>query len=1341
MEQYGSDIQERVSVTSDASTPYVPLERQDFPAIFQALKSADADTWNESLNKLNSFLENQNEFAVENLDVIDLPMLFEVASTTTDETLRSCLLEFVGTFSSLSSDALSKTIPFLPKLVALLATGNVLDLHLILSILEEISTQHPSTEEDILQELTTLYSPLTSMKSEADVEEPRMVALIETFENCLVFDRSTLIPIFTKASVVDAVLATCLCNYSKAHASLISCCSQMMEHLSEIDNNLPDETERGNTAAFIFGVFRHLVCDKDEEVAKAAASFIGEDRNELNGLMRIMFSDSLDAIKSLVLQIALKPLHTVGVPCEYALLRFIEGEEEDETKQAVKTVFAKLWSDEDVLVDTKLQVIRGLIDSFTDLRKIAIDNGLCDFVINIGCQKSDHDQTISALVNTIIIFLVVEPISHFVCIKTLLDKGMESEQYIGSVLIDMEGALQYFVDLLVENGPSDVRKLAGSILARTLDSYNDGVSRREAAAKFLTSSATRPKLLSLLDSDNVEIVNAGLHLLGEILSGEPGFSFRDEDEPEAPCPSKDIIVSKELVEKTVQLLKSPPIAVEALYLLSQFTWEYKRGFELLKTAFEAVVPTADVFFFQSLYGEYVNRHTGRQRRVIAEAAFKAGGLQRVFALLEQDYTTVEARRAAVESVRVLLAADSADVAVGRKSARLAHVVAVLLTDDTVESLKVARFMIRLLSYSFADADADSIDLDAWKGEITSETVQQLMKWAGKGPDVVDVHAEEEADDEDIIAKRQKASQDYEEVLSAVAEILKGLRSILTGFYSEIIPPIIQASVARDIFEPSDLLEFMRTFITKDDECMQPLVKAIQDVLSTSQTPEFDKYYSWISSDPTMCSAFYKAGIMDYILKAYDKEPEKKDSKEGQIGEEKEIEEIEEKRADGEGEDEENEDEDVDGGDDEDEIGHLPIKLLAHIAEHIDDADDLKHIQDAFIAHDKAVSHALRFARNRDSIYDAQEVTRNLYFLAKDNQTCIDVLAKSNLYDDLIDLIPNEEVSLGRIGLLIALLAHTAPTNKLTKALTPIMKGNGPHDRKDVMELMQTLFDGSSAGKEAVLNTKPVKFVKKCLNANEIDLREVALTLLGSLFVAGSPEASDFIRLISKQIREQKEPLPKALEVLRTVLSEERAAAVVQSGLIDPLFKIAVESPASVGDMDVLVRSFGDLASLDGCRSTVVSLIKDHIGSEDALEQESSWGISHLVRQWLWTGGSGISVFVEAGGFDYALKLMHADNLYHNVKGAVLVESLAYYDDLRDQVQPWLTERQIPALLLQIQAKCLEQSTLDVAVDAKEDETPGQFKERVNLAKRWYETLSTTVKIVNGEIIEGYSPTF
>lgn len=89
----------------------------------------------------------------------------------------------------------------------------------------------------------------------------------------------------------------------------------------------------------------------------------------------------------------------------------------------------------------------------------------------------------------------------------------------------------------------------------------------------------------------------------------------------------------------------------------------------------------------------------------------------------------------------------------------------------------------------------------------------------------------------------------------------------------------------------------------------------------------------------------------------------------------------------------------------------------------------------------------------------------------------------------------------------------------------------------------------------------------------------------------------------------------------------------------------------------------------------------------------------------------------------------------------MVESFAYSEDLQSKVQLWLTQNQVPALIVQIQTKCLEELSQDVAKDLKEGETPEQFEERVKLVKTWYDTVSTALKIVNGETVEGYAPDF
>jgi len=308
---------------------------------------------------------------------------------------------------------------------------------------------------------------------------------------------------------------------------------------------------------------------------------------------------------------------------------------------------------------------------------------------------------------------------------------MDTDQTVGVALLRIEGGIDTFLDIL-EGPASEARCLAAAVLARTLDSYIDSESQRPFATATLSGDNSYPRVLAALHSDDPKTVNAAAKLLAEILAGEEGSrSWSYEEESGAPppgCPLKDKTVTPELAAYTIALLKTPDAAVGALALLCQFCWGYQRGFDIVKKAFEPVIPNADVFFFAALDGEFAGRHIGRQRRVVADAAVKAGGLDRASVLLEEEHLTPQARQAAVEGYRVMLCADSVDAIVGRENPKLPGILATLFADGSLESLKAVNFMIRLVN-----TEDFTKMIPAWIDFATPRTVEQLVRWINTLP--------------------------------------------------------------------------------------------------------------------------------------------------------------------------------------------------------------------------------------------------------------------------------------------------------------------------------------------------------------------------------------------------------------------------------------------------------------------------------------------------------------------------------------------------------------------------------------------------------------------------------
>jgi len=307
---------------------------------------------------------------------------------------------------------------------------------------------------------------------------------------------------------------------------------------------------------------------------------------------------------------------------------------------------------------------------------------------------------------------------------------MDTDQTVGVALLKIDGSIAHFLDLL-EGADSEMRCLAAAVLARTLESCIDSKSQRPLATAALSADDSYPRILAALHSHDPKTVNAVAKLLAEILADEEGsesWSYEESGAPPPVCSLKDRTVTPELAAYTIALLKRPDTAASALALLCQFCWGYQRGFDIVSKAFETVVPDADAFFFSSLDGSFVSRHVGRQRRVVADAAVKAGGLDRAAVLLEEEHASPEARQAAVEGYRVMLCADSVDAVVGRENPKLPGILATFFAEGSLESLKTVNFMIRLVS-----AEDFTKTIPAWKDFATPKTVDQLVRWINTFP--------------------------------------------------------------------------------------------------------------------------------------------------------------------------------------------------------------------------------------------------------------------------------------------------------------------------------------------------------------------------------------------------------------------------------------------------------------------------------------------------------------------------------------------------------------------------------------------------------------------------------
>jgi len=327
----------------------------------------------------------QQEFIAENLTAFEIPRMIKVAQTTTDEALCSCILEFV-TGLPLDLGTTRKTaLTYIPDLVPFLANGNVLDRQNVLNVLEQLAEDEPSSRELILQCAKIMYEPMRKFEPQTDVDELKLISLIESFENTYLYGREHTRKIFVQAFAFDVTITSMLVEKQhKVRLAAQSCLTQVVEYIDEVNENVPDEVSRGMILASIVSAYFQQVADENKEVAEVAAQFLASDNEAISQLVVTLVVDKPDVVVSLILQLAQKAANTVGVPCEFALIKNLENE--DATKSVVDG-FRKMWQDEDIPSENKFGILSGLIDSFTLIREAALKGGLCEFIIKASKEE------------------------------------------------------------------------------------------------------------------------------------------------------------------------------------------------------------------------------------------------------------------------------------------------------------------------------------------------------------------------------------------------------------------------------------------------------------------------------------------------------------------------------------------------------------------------------------------------------------------------------------------------------------------------------------------------------------------------------------------------------------------------------------------------------------------------------------------------------------------------------------------------------------------------------------------------------------------------------------------
>ncbi|KAG5650800.1 hypothetical protein H0H81_011011 [Sphagnurus paluster] len=711
--------------------------RVNFTPLLNDLEFGDAEQQNAALAKFLSLLCEEEAFTSTHVPP-HAPALFRILHVLAREplmeeqsALKTSLLQFICSLFTLDHES---SRAHLDTLLAFFVQGDSVDRYYILDALEQLA----AATDDPASRAAMTASVKSHLYNGADGDAARFAG-VEALENALLCGREHCTKLFFDAGAYACVLSalTTPAPDEKLRIAALSCLAHVYAHVQSggtapADDDDPALTLTTTTAAITRAAMRCLR-DVSADVVLAATGFLHATAEEAE--VRAEFADDPAALCALVVALAGKPEGTVGTGPDWLLAKLGEGGGAGDV--LLRGAFEALWTagDADVDVGVKLQVLRALKDTFLDIRVAAFRAGASELILQT--LKSDVQRRTSLLVD--------------------LDKLMEEEQVIGYFLLQA-GSIPVLVDIADDASPTD-RPLVLSVLARLLDSYSTGpddrISQRDTVAAALMDAPTLARIISHLYSQHAATAGASAHLLAEILLEEAGtecWSYDSSSGGKAPpTPFKDTLVTPDLATHTLNLIHAQIAPAPALHLLCQLCWGYARGFSIVQKALAPFIPGADVFFFAALDGEYSGRHAARQRCCIAEAALLAGALPRAFDLLVVEETSDMARRqAAVEGLRVVLCADSADLGLARRNEVLPRLLASLVADRTRASLERVVWMLRLL-----ESEEDQSWLLKWTDLGNENTTEHLLELMHQFPYKTDDDPEDDAK----VRQTQKACEE------------------------------------------------------------------------------------------------------------------------------------------------------------------------------------------------------------------------------------------------------------------------------------------------------------------------------------------------------------------------------------------------------------------------------------------------------------------------------------------------------------------------------------------------------------------------------------------------------
>ena len=201
---------------------------------------------------------------------------------------------------------------------------------------------------------------------------------------------------------------------------------------------------------------------------------------------------------------------------------------------------------------------------------------------------------------------------------------------------------------------------------------------------------------------------------------------------------------------------------------------------------------------------------------------------------------------------------------------------------------------------------------------------------------------------------------------------------------------------------------------------------------------------------------------------------------------------------------------------------------------------------------------------------------------------------------------------------------------------------------EVWGRIKALVKTTPPARRALVNSGAVEVAKRVLSqtSSSEELLTYAFEFVEGLVKVdeGYVElVSDILPKMAELISSESEPLLPNLQVIKALLPKH-IGLLVASGIHSSLVKGLCRFPTSFGDMAVLIDAVYVIASSEEGHLVVCEALKVSLADEDADSQEEIWGNSHGLRRLILEGGAGAVVVLEAGGVEYAIKLLQSENI-------------------------------------------------------------------------------------------------